>query len=144
MKHVVAFVFLLMPFFLLSCNTADKNREAENASQAAETSVALYTNISPDEAYGMLQEASPLLLDVRTTGEYEDLHVPGSLLIPLDELSSRLAELDAYKESDILVMCRSGNRSRTASEILVRNGFKAVYNIQQGITGWERSGYPVE
>lgn len=135
MKYVLPVLVIVALFMVLSCNTAKKNNEPVNVS---------YTSIAPSEAYRMLQEGDPLLLDVRTPGEYQERHVPGSVLIPLIELPARLAELDAYKESEILVLCRSGNRSRDASGILIRGGFKSVYNIEQGIIGWERSGYPVE
>lgn len=69
--------------------------------------------------------------------------MPGSLLIPLNELADRLEEIDSYKTRDILVICRSGNRSRAASQILVDAGFTNVYNIDRGIIGWVQGGFPV-
>lgn len=101
-----------------------------------------YTTILPAEAQAMMEEGEPLLLDVRTPGEYAAQHVPGSVLIPLNELSSRLGEIADYKTRDILVICRSGNRSRVASEILTEAGFTNVYNIDRGILGWAQSGLP--
>ncbi len=103
-----------------------------------------YVTITPVEAHSLLIEGDPLLLDVRTRGEYEAQHVPGSVLIPLNELPSRLEEIADYKELDVLVMCRSGNRSRAASQILVDAGFTSVYNIDRGIIGWVKEGFPVE
>lgn len=103
-----------------------------------------YVTITPVESYSMLEEGDPLLLDVRTRGEYAAQHVPGSLLIPLNELSSRLEEIADHKGRDVLVICRSGNRSRAASQILVDAGFTSVYNIDRGIIGWVQEGFPVE
>jgi len=103
-----------------------------------------FTTIPPAEAHAMMEEGTPILLDVRTRGEYADRHVPGSVLIPLNELSSRLGELSDDKTRDILVICRSGSRSRAASQILVEAGFTSVHNIDRGIIGWERDGFPLE
>ena len=91
----------------------------------------------------MLEKGEPLLLDVRTPGEYALQHVPGSVLIPLNQLPSRLEEIDDYKNRDVLVLCRSGNRSRAASQILVDAGFTNVYNIDRGIIGCTLDGFPV-
>lgn len=103
-----------------------------------------YVTITPEEARAKLETGEPLLLDVRTRGEYAAQHVPGSLLIPLNELTNRLDELADYKTRDVLVLCRSGNRSRAASGILTDAGFTSVFNIDGGIIGWAREGFPVE
>lgn len=102
-----------------------------------------YVTITPTEAHAMLEKGAPLLLDVRTPGEYALQYVPGSVLIPLNQLPSRLEEIDDYKNRDVLVLCRSGNRSRAASQILVDTGFTNVYNIDRGIIGWTLDGFPV-
>ena len=75
------------------------------------------------------------LLDVRTQGEYDEGHIEGSTLIPVDELKARVAELD--DSEGVLVYCRSGNRSVTASDILTGEGFDPVYNLVGGIRAWE-------
>ena len=84
------------------------------------------------------------LLDVRTVPEYDGNlgHIEGSVLIPLNELESRLEELEEQKEKEIIVICRSGNRSEIATNILRDKGFNA-YNMVGGITGWNGSGYPI-
>jgi len=91
----------------------------------------------------MLEKGEPLLLDVRTPGEYADRHVPVSLLIPPNELSDRLGEIADHKKRDILVICRSGNRSCATSQILEDAGFTNVYNIDRGIIDWAQDGFPV-
>jgi rhodanese-related sulfurtransferase len=55
-------------------------------------------------------------------------------------LESRWREIEAHKDRDVLVYCRSGNRSTVASEILVRHGFKRLYNLRRGIKGWRKAG----
>lgn len=82
-------------------------------------------------AYGQNQVDNyekALLLDVRTVAEYEKDAAPGSTNIPLNELSSRLAEISDKKEDKIVVYCQSGRRSAVAKEVLEANGFKNVVN----------------
>lgn len=83
-------------------------------------------------------DTSLVLLDVRTPEEYNGPlgHIDGSLLIPLSELESRISELDKYKDKEIIVYCRSGNRSHTATGILLDKGFKAV-NMLGGMKAWD-------
>ncbi|CUU10267.1 Rhodanese-related sulfurtransferase, partial [Candidatus Kryptobacter tengchongensis] len=79
-----------------------------------------------------------LLLDVRTKEEFSEEHIKNALNIPVQELEKRLDELKKYKNFEIIVYCRSGARSRRASEILVKNGFKFVYNLSGGIIEWKK------
>jgi rhodanese-related sulfurtransferase len=82
-----------------------------------------------------------VLVDVRTPGEYEyDGRIADSHLIPLSMLSSRLDELP--KDKPIVCICRSGNRSHTACEHLVVNGFNDVINLAGGMIGWRMAGLP--
>ncbi|MBY9020117.1 MAG: rhodanese-like domain-containing protein [Candidatus Lokiarchaeota archaeon] len=77
-----------------------------------------------------------LILDVRTPEEYNDAHLYNVTLIPVAELEGRLAELESYNDTEIIVYCRSGSRSLQASNILVANNFSKVYNMLGGITAW--------
>lgn len=94
-----------------------------------------------------MQEAGKefLLLDVRETFEYELTNIDGQL-IPLDQLPDRLNEIEAFKEKEVVVMCRSGSRSARACEYLLRSGFTQVKNLKGGINEWAREidpGMPV-
>jgi len=90
--------------------------------------------ITPKEAKELLKKGA-ILLDVRTYKEFEEKHIEGSILIPLHELEKRITELLKYKNKLILCICRRGNRSKIACEILEKFGFN-VYNIKGGITNW--------
>jgi rhodanese-related sulfurtransferase/TusA-related sulfurtransferase len=79
------------------------------------------------------------VLDVREPAEYTFGHIPGAKLIPLGELEDRIDELD--QDSEIHIVCRTGNRSDLASKQLEEKGFKNVKNVVQGMVEW--SG-PVE
>ncbi|MBX9742577.1 MAG: molybdopterin-synthase adenylyltransferase MoeB [Chthoniobacterales bacterium] len=74
------------------------------------------------------------LIDVREPFEYEICRIPGSKLIPLGELSSRLHELN--KEEEIYLQCRSGGRSADALLMLQQAGFSKLYNVEGGILAW--------
>ncbi|MBO7743785.1 sulfurtransferase TusA family protein [Paenibacillus sp. MWE-103] len=74
------------------------------------------------------------VLDVREPAEYAFRHIPGAMSIPLDELESRMEELNPWEE--IHVMCRTGNRSDMACQLLAEKGFKLVKNVVQGMSEW--------
>lgn len=88
----------------------------------------------------------PLVLDVRTPEEFREGHLAKALSAPLSDLKGRVAGL-IKKHGDnrqIVVMCRSGNRSVMGSVILKRAGFRQVANLSGGILHWEQQGYAVQ
>lgn len=97
--------------------------------------------IDAAEAY-QLYQAGVFTLDVRTGEEYQSGHIPGSVLIPLDELAQRAGELPAGEP--ILIYCRSGNRSLQAMNLLENAGFQNLSSLDGGINDWVAAGYPVE
>ncbi|MCF7808976.1 MAG: hypothetical protein K9M49_10100 [Candidatus Marinimicrobia bacterium] len=103
-----------------------------------------YTELSSEETWQLMNEAEPpLLLDVRTMGEYYRGYLEGATLIPLQELQMRLDELEKYKNHPVVIYCATGNRSTTASKIMLDRGFKNIMNVRYGIVGWARDGYPI-
>jgi len=91
--------------------------------------------IAPGELKRRLDAGEHLcVLDVREQWEVAIARLPGSLHIPLNEIPLRLKELDA--NSDIIVMCKAGGRSRRAAEFLARSGFRNVSNLTGGIDAW--------
>ncbi|MCY3412472.1 MAG: rhodanese-like domain-containing protein [Candidatus Heimdallarchaeota archaeon] len=98
-------------------------------------SSAAYTDISVADAKAMIEEGDVFILDVRSQSEYDEGHIDGATLIPVDELEDRLDELPA-KDAKILVYCRSGSRSATASGILDDFDFTNVYNMLGGYIEW--------
>jgi rhodanese-related sulfurtransferase len=83
-----------------------------------------------------------IVLDVREQWEYDEGHIPGVTLIPMGEIASRLAEIPTDKE--VIVTCRSGNRSGQITDFLREQGFDNVHNMDGGILAWEAAGYDVE
>ena len=83
-----------------------------------------------------------MLVDVREKSEYDDVRIPGSVLIPLRELPARLAEIPADRE--VYVHCRMGGRSARAVDYLRTFERPKSYNVSGGIEAWEEAGLPVE
>ena len=86
-------------------------------------------NISVEDVISKIENnENILILDVRTKGEYTGSlgHIDNSILIPVQELGSRLSEMKLYNEKEIIVVCRSGNRSRTGTMILMNAGYRAI------------------
>lgn len=92
------------------------------------------------EAYEKYQEGV-FFLDVRTPEEWADYHIPNTTLIPLDELESRLDELP--RDQEIVVVCRSGNRSQEGRDILLSARLLPTSSMVGGINEWRSAGYPI-
>jgi rhodanese-related sulfurtransferase len=86
------------------------------------------------------RDGGAFILDVREVDEWNDYHVPGSTLIPLGNLPARVGELP--RDAEIVVVCRSGNRSATGRDILLAQGFTQVTSLAGGLTQWRAAGYP--
>ena len=103
---------------------------------------AVSRNLTPRDAFSLIDQRSDLyLLDVRTLGEYQQVHLDGAQLIPIDQLVKRLAEVP--KNRPILVYCAVGSRSAQVVNYLARRGYPELYNLYGGIYSWAQKGYPV-
>ena len=102
-----------------------------------------YWEVSSLEGAELIKNINPFILDVRTEGEYKEGHLEDAFLLPVQILEKEIAQIAAYKNEDILIYCRSGNRSTVASKILLDAGFTNVYNLRYGISGWGSDGYPI-
>ena len=96
-------------------------------------------SITPAELDAKMKGPSPkrpLLIDVRQPEEFRSGHIPGAKLIPLGELTRRLNELPKNKE--IVCVCASGSRSKSATKMLLREGYNAI-NMNGGMLTWSRA-----
>ncbi len=109
------------------------------SNRSGDSVAGLPREISVEEAYTKWQDGT-FVLDVRTPEEWVAGHVPDATLIPLNELSARLSELP--KDQEIVIICRSGNRSAQARDILLENGFEQVTSVGGGFNNWTANGYP--
>jgi len=97
--------------------------------------------ITAAQAYAKYQQGA-FFLDVREQEEWDQYHIDGSTLIPLDQLQDRVNELS--KDEDIVVVCRSGRRSQNGASILQKAGFTRIFSMSGGLNAWTASGYPVQ
>ena len=99
-----------------------------------------FPSVSAEDAYKMKVEMDSIVfVDVRTEGEFNGPlgHIDDAILIPLDKLEEDINKLDKYKDYEVIVYCRSGNRSQGATRFLRKNGFDAQ-NMLGGIKVWNK------
>lgn len=128
----VLLIVALVVYLLLQMGGANKNQPATNA---------LSSTLSVAEAYDLYQKGA-FVLDVRTVEEWNEFHAPGTTLIPLEQLPARLNEVP--RDRQIVVVCRSGNRSQQGRDILLNAGFEQVASMTGGLTEWRANGFPIE
>ncbi|MBR5541865.1 MAG: rhodanese-like domain-containing protein [Bacteroides sp.] len=104
-----------------------------------------YKNLTSAQFEELIKDSNVQLLDVRTLEEYTEGHIPGCINIDVKDEAGFLVAVDELldKSKKIAVYCRSGRRSRTAAEILIKKGFK-VYNLDKGILNWIEEGREIE
>ncbi len=119
--------------------TASAARPATTASSARPAPVA---ELAPADVKGWAGRAR--IIDVRETYEFKGElgHIPGAELVPLGTLEE--AARGWSKIANLIVVCRSGSRSRQAAEKLLGAGFKTVLNLTGGMKAWNEAGLPVE
>jgi len=79
---------------------------------------------------------APIMIDVREPHEWDQQHLPGVEKVSLGTLPVKLNELDAYKDKEVVMICRSGGRSGRATMFLQQQGFKNVRNLSGGMLAW--------
>ena len=99
------------------------------------------SEISISQAYAKYQKGV-FFLDVRTQAEWDSFHIPNTTLIPLDQLAARVNEVP--QEREVVVVCRSGNRSKTGRDLLKQAGYDQVTSMSGGVNAWQAAGFPVE
>lgn len=104
-----------------------------------------FKSISVDEFETLIAQPEVQRLDVRTSAEYNEGHIPSSLNLDVkeEEHFTLTANSILNKEHSVAVYCRSGNRSKKAAKILCEKGYE-VYELSTGITGWKAAGKVIE
>jgi len=104
-----------------------------------------YKNLSSAQFEELIKNPNVQLVDVRTLAEHMEGHIPGSLNINVKDEEGFSAAVDDLldKGREVAIYCRSGRRSRTAADLLVKKGFK-VYNLDKGILNWMEEGREIE
>ena len=101
--------------------------------------------IRPDQLEGILREHPGIrLLDVRTPGEYESVHIRGAYNVPLDTLREHGPDIRAHVAQPVVLICQSGQRARKAEEALKNAGMPNLHVLDSGVNGWLAAGKPVQ
>ena len=99
--------------------------------------------INSEELHKQLQAArSPVVIDVRTSSEFEQGHIAGAINVPVTSLKSRLASLDLQVDQPVVALCRSARRSIPAVRLFKRAGMEDACQLQGGMIAWEEAGMP--
>ena len=140
---------LLLPLLLLALALVACGGQAGTADVAAADVATSDVNLDelPQEVdvqtvFDIQGADNVYVLDVREQYEYDEKHIPNVTLLPMSEIQNRLDEIPTDKE--VIITCRSGNRSGQVAQFLEQNGFDNVHNMQGGIVAWEEAGFPVE
>lgn len=144
-KSILLALGLLAAALLLGACAARQPEAAPQAADAPATQSgaagtgapkAEYRKLSAEEAKARMDSGDPLtVLDVREESEYAAGHIPGALLLPLGQTEASAAETLPDRKAEILLYCRSGNRSRQAAMKLIELGYTNVYDFG-GIIDW--------
>jgi rhodanese-related sulfurtransferase len=134
-------LFAVLALAVAGCSSQDTTSPEETGAATGAT----WETVDVQTAYDALSSnADAQIVDVREPEEWAETGVPeGAALIPLGDLEAQAAG-GLQSDKPVYVICRSGNRSQTGSDILVGLGFSEVYNVDGGITAWLDAGLPVE
>lgn len=141
MKRKLAAGFLLCSaMFLTACAQAN-DTDPSSGSSTAESSRSLsadteaYRKIDAEEARKMMEAGGVTVVDVRTAEEYAEAHIEGAILLPVETIGDEPPEELPDSDAAILVYCRTGRRSKAASDQLVALGYQNVHDFG-GIVDW--------
>lgn len=130
---IVSFALAAM---LAACGGAPSSSSASPPASASAVEKAEYRTLTAQEAKARMDSGdSIVVLDVRTQAEFEENHIEGAVLIPNETIISEPPAELPDKDAEILIYCRSGNRSRQAAEKLIGMGYSNVYDFG-GINSW--------
>jgi rhodanese-related sulfurtransferase len=113
---------------------------SDQQEQVAGDTAVYPAEVSVADAVAM-RDAGAYILDVREQFEWDSFHIPNSTHIPLGQLSQRLNELPTDRE--IVVVCRTGNRSQEGRDILLAAGWEQATSMSGGVVDWQAAGYPI-
>jgi len=131
-KYIIGIFVLILVMTMAACG--DSLKPTQNEEQVQENK-AMYHKISQEEAKERIDNGV-LSIDVREQDEYDSGHIVGAVLSPVGNIGNDIVNIAKDKDTEILIYCRSGNRSRVASDALVALGYTNVYDFG-GINTWQ-------
>ena len=103
------------------------------------------TGITRDDLLKDMQgDKPPLIVDVRSQGEYDRDHVPGAVHIPFYSIGSGLRVIGLAKQDPVVLYCEHGPRSGIAGVSLYLSGYEKVYSLEGSMKAWRKNEFPIE
>lgn len=103
------------------------------------------TAITREDLLKQLQaDNPPLVVDVRSQGEYDRDHVPGAVHIPFYSIGSGLKAIGHAKQDPVVLYCEHGPRAGIAGVSLFLSGYDKVYSLEGSMKGWRKNEFPIE
>ena len=99
--------------------------------------------LTPMQATLKINREDAVVVDVRTSDEFERGHLPNATHIPLSELEGRAGEIRKMGDHPVILCCATGARSSGATKTLQKAGIASVFNLAGGIQAWEQAGQPL-
>ena len=138
MKRIIHLLALILAVQSCSPKTEDKRSTSE-----ANVTQSHIENLDAADFKAKTESGNGIILDVRTPGEVAQGYIADAVIIDIYD-QNFITELNKLpKDKEVYVYCASGMRSVQAAEILLQNGFTHVYNMNEGLVDWQRSGYPI-
>ncbi|HDQ34832.1 MAG TPA: rhodanese-like domain-containing protein [Chloroflexi bacterium] len=138
-QQIQLFGLALILLVLTGCGAASI---AAPAAEAIIIEPTLPRNLSVAEVHALYTDPDVTVIDVREAWEYAEGHIPGALLLPLDQLPARLNEIPT--DQMVIFVCRSDNRSGQATNYARQRGFTNVHNMLGGMIAWQAAGYDID
>ena len=99
--------------------------------------------LTPQEAIQKMNHEDAVVIDVREPNEVASGKIRDAIHIPLGSLKDKTSELEKYKGKPMIMVCRSGNRSSHALNVLRKSGFENLFNLKGGIMAWQSANLPL-
>ena len=148
MRYAIA-VFLLTTTFLAGCSGNDQKQPAASQEPAATAAVqppvaaSGFHSISPAAAQQLIESRKNLMIiDVRSPKELQQGAIANSILIPFWQILRGQRTLP--KDKPLLLVCAVGGRSYAVAQVLQRQGYGELYNLNGGIEAWKKAGLPLQ
>lgn len=100
--------------------------------------------LNATQATLLINRENAIVIDVRETDEYVAGHLPESRSVPVGSLDARIGEFDKYKDTPLILVCKSGVRSASALAKFRKQGYSKVHNLEGGIDAWRSAGLPLK
>lgn len=142
MKPIFVIVLILGSILIAACSSTSTPVTGEVVGEKVSVSGGEYTNVNVDELETMLESKDFVFVNVHIPFEGD---LPNTdLSIPFNEIDQNLDRLPEDKDAKIVLYCRSGSMSNTASETLVALGYTNVWNLEGGFNAWKAAGLPMD